>query len=149
MCLPTCWYLFVAGKQLVCGWRNVGQQVQFRGVLLRRMPGRMRGTVPLHCYRHTQVLAHNVLVSVITCSLLLPPFLFVRVFGHDGSSGEEIGYVNWLNMARAGLTSLEFYSPETGHWRQVGSWCVCVCVCVCVTTECCCSLCAPTGSHAS
>ena len=64
-------------------------------------------------------------VSVVTCSLPFPsPSFFlslsVRVFGHEGSSGEEIGYVNWLNMVRAGLMGLEYYSAETGHWRQVG-----------------------------
>ena len=26
--------------------------------------------------------------------------------------------MNWLNMARAGLMGLEFYTPETGKWRQ-------------------------------
>lgn len=30
-------------------------------------------------------------------------------------------YVNWLNMVRAGLLALEFYTPETSSWRQVGA----------------------------
>lgn len=30
-------------------------------------------------------------------------------------------YVNWLNMARAGLLALEFYTPEASSWRQVGA----------------------------
>ena len=61
-------------------------------------------------------------VTIVECSLLFPsPSLFsLRVFGHEDSSGEEIGYVNWLHMVRAGLMGLEYYSPETGHWRQVG-----------------------------
>lgn len=29
-------------------------------------------------------------------------------------------YVNWLNMVRAGLLALEFYTPEASSWRQVG-----------------------------
>lgn len=29
-------------------------------------------------------------------------------------------YVNWLNMVRAGLLALEFYTPEASNWRQVG-----------------------------
>lgn len=31
---------------------------------------------------------------------------------------EDIIYINWLNMARAGLMGLEFYTPETKKWRQ-------------------------------
>lgn len=31
-------------------------------------------------------------------------------------------YVNWLNMVRAGLLALEFYTPEASNWRQVGPW---------------------------
>ncbi len=27
-------------------------------------------------------------------------------------------YINWLNMVRAGLLSLEFYSPDTQTWKQ-------------------------------
>lgn len=30
-------------------------------------------------------------------------------------------YVNWLNMVRAGLLALEFYTPEASSWRQVGA----------------------------
>jgi dipeptidyl-peptidase-3 len=30
----------------------------------------------------------------------------------------DISYVNWLLMARAGLTGLEFYTPSTEEWRQ-------------------------------
>ena len=28
-------------------------------------------------------------------------------------------YVNWLNMVRAGVVALEFYSPDTKKWGQV------------------------------
>jgi len=31
---------------------------------------------------------------------------------------DDIIYINWLNMVRAGLLGLEFYSPETSSWRQ-------------------------------
>jgi dipeptidyl-peptidase-3 len=30
----------------------------------------------------------------------------------------DITYINWLLMVRAGLTGLEFYTPETREWRQ-------------------------------
>ncbi|BFZ07144.1 hypothetical protein BsWGS_10183 [Bradybaena similaris] len=42
----------------------------------------------------------------------------LKIFGHTGDDADDIIYVNWLNMVRAGLTALEFYSPETGSWRQ-------------------------------
>jgi dipeptidyl-peptidase-3 len=43
----------------------------------------------------------------------------LKIFGHfDEVSAQNIIYVNWLNMARAGLVGLEFFSPETGKWRQ-------------------------------
>lgn len=47
----------------------------------------------------------------------------LQVFGVDTSTVEDGGisdvtYVNWLLMARAGLTGLEFYTPETQEWRQ-------------------------------
>uniref|UniRef100_A0A8C8GKE2 Dipeptidyl peptidase 3 n=1 Tax=Oncorhynchus tshawytscha TaxID=74940 RepID=A0A8C8GKE2_ONCTS len=31
---------------------------------------------------------------------------------------EEVVYVNWLNMVRAGLLGLEFYTSESKSWRQ-------------------------------
>jgi dipeptidyl-peptidase-3 len=43
------------------------------------------------------------------------------VFGHeDAVDGQvhDITYINWLLMVRAGLTGLEFYTPETEAWRQ-------------------------------
>ena len=42
----------------------------------------------------------------------------LKVFGHEGKKANNIWYVNWLNMVRAGLLGVEFYSPETGSWRQ-------------------------------
>lgn len=45
------------------------------------------------------------------------------IFGHptqpDAVGGiSDIVYVNWLLMVRAGLTGLEFYTPQTKGWRQ-------------------------------
>ena len=46
----------------------------------------------------------------------------LKVFGHDETAAEgsvtDVTYINWLLMARAGLTGLEFYTPETKGWRQ-------------------------------
>lgn len=47
-------------------------------------------------------------------------FLSLRIFGFEGADAEDVIYVNWLNMVRAGLLALEFYTPETASWRQVG-----------------------------
>ena len=44
---------------------------------------------------------------------------FNRVFGHEGDAADDIIYINWLNMVRAGLLGLEFYTPENKKWRQV------------------------------
>ena len=47
----------------------------------------------------------------------------LTTFGHPPEEGAppcgDIPYVNWLLMARAGLTGLEFYTPTTDSWRQV------------------------------
>ncbi|CAG2227517.1 DPP3 [Mytilus edulis] len=43
----------------------------------------------------------------------------LRIFGHKEDTADDLIYVNWLNMARAGLLALEFYSADTGSWRQV------------------------------
>ena len=40
----------------------------------------------------------------------------LKIFGHEGD--EDLVYVNWLNMARAGLLALQFYNPVTGAWGQ-------------------------------
>ncbi|CAH2324989.1 dipeptidyl peptidase 3 [Pelobates cultripes] len=42
----------------------------------------------------------------------------LRIFGHEGQEAQDVLYVNWLNMVRAGLLGLEFYTPETKKWRQ-------------------------------
>ena len=44
-----------------------------------------------------------------------------RIFGHHGNAADDIIYINWLNMVRAGLLALEFYTPETQAWKQVTS----------------------------
>ena len=44
------------------------------------------------------------------------------IFGYEGAEAEDIMYVNWLSMLRAGLIALEFYTPETKKWRQVCYW---------------------------
>ena len=56
--------------------------------------------------------------------LLVKPFIYLqymiyfRIFGHTDDAADDIIYINWLNMARAGLLALEFFSPETRAWRQ-------------------------------
>lgn len=42
----------------------------------------------------------------------------LKIFGHEGSDADDIIYINWLNMVRAGLLGLEFYSPENNAWKQ-------------------------------
>lgn len=42
----------------------------------------------------------------------------LKIFGHQGEGADDIIYINWLNMVRAGLLALEFYTPDTKKWRQ-------------------------------
>ncbi|KAM3918310.1 dipeptidyl peptidase 3 [Leptodactylus fuscus] len=42
----------------------------------------------------------------------------LRIFGHESQEAQDVLYVNWLNMVRAGLLGLEYFTPETGKWRQ-------------------------------
>ncbi|XP_063059784.1 dipeptidyl peptidase 3 [Engraulis encrasicolus] len=42
----------------------------------------------------------------------------LSIFGHEGEDAEDVLYINWLNMVRAGVLGLEFYSPETKTWKQ-------------------------------
>lgn len=42
----------------------------------------------------------------------------LSIFGHEGQDADDIMYVNWLNMARAGILGLEFYSPANETWKQ-------------------------------
>lgn len=50
--------------------------------------------------------------------LCLQPSI-LEVFGHvTTQEQEDIVYINWLLMVRAGVVGLEFYTPSTGAWRQ-------------------------------
>ncbi|XP_053134914.1 dipeptidyl peptidase 3 isoform X2 [Hemicordylus capensis] len=40
------------------------------------------------------------------------------IFELKGDDAEDVIYINWLNMVRAGLLALEFYTPESRTWRQ-------------------------------
>ncbi|KAJ6654215.1 hypothetical protein lerEdw1_007312 [Lerista edwardsae] len=40
------------------------------------------------------------------------------IFDLEGEAAEDVIYINWLNMVRAGLLALEFYTPESRTWRQ-------------------------------
>jgi len=42
----------------------------------------------------------------------------LKILGYEGKPAEDIQYINWLHMARAGLLGLEFYTPATKSWRQ-------------------------------
>ncbi|PIK55392.1 putative dipeptidyl peptidase 3 [Apostichopus japonicus] len=42
----------------------------------------------------------------------------LKIFGHEGQAASDILYINWLNMVRAGVLGLEFYTPKTNSWRQ-------------------------------
>ncbi|KAK5575359.1 hypothetical protein RB653_010618 [Dictyostelium firmibasis] len=58
------------------------------------------------------------------CGIYLSPDeKILELFGFaDAKKAEDIYYVNWLIMARAGICALEFYSPPSegapGKWRQ-------------------------------
>lgn len=55
----------------------------------------------------------------LICRLLLFVCAYSSIFGHEGQEGDDVVYVNWLSMVRAGLLGLEFYTPESKSWRQV------------------------------
>lgn len=42
----------------------------------------------------------------------------LKIFGYDGKEGDDIIYVNWLNMVWAGVQGLLYYTPESKTWRQ-------------------------------
>jgi len=43
----------------------------------------------------------------------------LEIFGHgEAAEGGSIVFVNWLQMARAGLLALEFYTPDQQKWGQ-------------------------------
>eukprot|EP00112_Aurelia_sp_Birch-Aquarium-sp1_P018005 Seg4231.1 transcript_id=Seg4231.1/GoldUCD/mRNA.D3Y31 product="Dipeptidyl peptidase 3" protein_id=Seg4231.1/GoldUCD/D3Y31 len=46
------------------------------------------------------------------------PKEILSIFGHVGKQADDIMYINWLNMVRAGLLGLEYYSPTTQTWKQ-------------------------------
>uniref|UniRef100_A0A8C4Q4K5 Dipeptidyl peptidase 3 n=1 Tax=Eptatretus burgeri TaxID=7764 RepID=A0A8C4Q4K5_EPTBU len=43
---------------------------------------------------------------------------FFRIFGHEGQQAQDVCFINWLHMARAGVQALEYYTPEKSTWRQ-------------------------------
>ena len=47
------------------------------------------------------------------------PCYFASIFGYHDNDADDIIYINWLNMVRAGLMGLEYYTPEANNWRQV------------------------------
>ncbi|KAI8059338.1 peptidase family M49 [Gongronella butleri] len=40
------------------------------------------------------------------------------IFGYKGAAADDIVYIMYLNMARAGLAALEFYDPAAKKWGQ-------------------------------
>lgn len=46
-------------------------------------------------------------------------YVCCSIFGHEGQDADDVVFVNWLSMVRAGLLGLEFYTPESKSWRQV------------------------------
>uniref|UniRef100_A0A3Q4GHS9 Dipeptidyl peptidase 3 n=1 Tax=Neolamprologus brichardi TaxID=32507 RepID=A0A3Q4GHS9_NEOBR len=42
----------------------------------------------------------------------------LSIFGHEDQDADDVVYINWLSMVRAGLLGLEFYTPESKSWRQ-------------------------------
>lgn len=45
-------------------------------------------------------------------------FGLLSIFGHEGQEAQDVLYVAYLQMARAGLLALEFWDPKTGKWGQ-------------------------------
>jgi dipeptidyl-peptidase-3 len=42
----------------------------------------------------------------------------LSIFGYSGQEAEDIFYINWLIMVRAGIRALEYYTPATQKWGQ-------------------------------
>lgn len=42
----------------------------------------------------------------------------LKIFGFEGQEAKDVCFINWLNMVRAGLLGLEFYTPSSKTWRQ-------------------------------
>ena len=62
------------------------------------------------CYLPSAVVVYLLFVCLFTHLL--------SIFGHEGAQAGDIIFVNWLNMVRAGLVGLEYYTPQTQRWRQ-------------------------------
>lgn len=56
-------------------------------------------------------------LTVIPCVVHI--VVCCRIFDHEDTDADNIVYINWLNMVRAGLLGLEFFTPENKKWRQV------------------------------
>ncbi|CAO3581479.1 unnamed protein product [Absidia cylindrospora] len=50
--------------------------------------------------------------------VLSPDDDILKIFGYEGQDAEDILYVMYLNMARAGLAALEYYDPVAKKWGQ-------------------------------
>ncbi|ORZ10408.1 dipeptidyl peptidase III [Absidia repens] len=50
--------------------------------------------------------------------VLSPDDDILKIFGYQGQEAEDILYVMYLNMARAGLAALEYYDPVAKKWGQ-------------------------------
>jgi dipeptidyl-peptidase-3 len=55
-------------------------------------------------------------VGIVLCTQ--PAVLDIFHVSPEGSARADLIYVNWLNMARAGLLALQFYNPATQAWGQ-------------------------------
>ncbi|KAG0168946.1 hypothetical protein DFQ28_011381 [Apophysomyces sp. BC1034] len=52
-------------------------------------------------------------------ALTLGPYPdILKIFNYEGQEAEDVLYMMYLNMARAGLTALEFYDPAAKKWGQ-------------------------------
>ncbi|KYR01753.1 dipeptidyl-peptidase III [Tieghemostelium lacteum] len=49
---------------------------------------------------------------------LSPDEKVLEFFHFQGEKANDVYYANWLIMCKAGLTALEFYTPENKKWRQ-------------------------------
>ncbi|CAO3622551.1 unnamed protein product [Cunninghamella blakesleeana] len=49
---------------------------------------------------------------------LSPEADILKIFGYEGQSADDILYIMYLNMARAGLAALEYFDPNAKKWGQ-------------------------------
>ncbi|KAK9468948.1 peptidase family M49-domain-containing protein [Lipomyces arxii] len=42
----------------------------------------------------------------------------LKIFGHEGQEADDVVFIAYLQMARAGLVGLEYWDPATGKWGQ-------------------------------